>query len=78
MYVDFAWVHQRGRTKHIKGESKRRTMFESVQRDRTVQDKTYQVEDFLQDLVDQAMLTERKNQHESRGKSYASHYNVVP
>lgn len=32
----------------------------------------------LQDLVDQAMHTERKNQQESRGKSYASHYNVVP
>jgi hypothetical protein len=32
----------------------------------------------LQDLVDQAMRTERKIQQESRGKSYASHYNVVP
>jgi hypothetical protein len=31
----------------------------------------------LQDLVDQAMRTERKFQQESRGKSYASHYNVV-
>jgi hypothetical protein len=32
----------------------------------------------LQDLVVQAMRTERKIQQESRGKSYASHYNVVP
>ena len=32
----------------------------------------------LQYLVDQAMRTERKIQQESRGKSYASHYNVVP
>jgi hypothetical protein len=32
----------------------------------------------LQDLVDQAMRTERKIKQESRGKSYASHYNVVP
>jgi hypothetical protein len=32
----------------------------------------------LQDLVDQAMRTERKIQQESHGKSYASHYNVVP
>jgi hypothetical protein len=32
----------------------------------------------LQDLVDQAMRTERKIQQESRGKSYASHYNAVP
>jgi hypothetical protein len=32
----------------------------------------------LQDIVDQAMGTERKIQQESRGKSYASHYNVVP
>jgi hypothetical protein len=32
----------------------------------------------LQDLVDQAMHTERKIQQESRGKSYESHYNAVP
>jgi hypothetical protein len=32
----------------------------------------------LQDLVDQPMRTERKIQQEPRGKSYASHYNVVP
>jgi hypothetical protein len=32
----------------------------------------------LQDLVDQAMRTERKIQQESCGKYYASHYNVVP
>jgi hypothetical protein len=32
----------------------------------------------LQDQVDQEMRTERKIQQESRGKSYASHYNVVP
>jgi hypothetical protein len=32
----------------------------------------------LQDLVDQAMRIERKIQQESRGKFYASHYNVVP
>jgi hypothetical protein len=32
----------------------------------------------LQDLVDQTMRTERKIQQESHGKSYASHYNVVP
>jgi hypothetical protein len=32
----------------------------------------------LQDLVDQAMRTKRKIQQESRGKSYASHYNDVP
>jgi hypothetical protein len=32
----------------------------------------------LQDLVDQAMCIERKIQQESHGKSYASHYNVVP
>ena len=32
----------------------------------------------LQDLVDQAMRTKRKIQQESHGKSYASHYNVVP
>jgi polyhydroxyalkanoate synthesis regulator phasin len=32
-------VHQRGRTKHIKGESTRRAMSESVQRYRTVQKK---------------------------------------
>jgi ABC-type oligopeptide transport system ATPase subunit len=31
----------------------------------------------LQDLVDQAMHTKRKNQQVSRGKSYASHYNIV-
>jgi hypothetical protein len=32
-------VHQRGRTKHIKGESARRAISESVQRNRTVQKK---------------------------------------
>jgi hypothetical protein len=32
----------------------------------------------LQDQVDQAMRIERKIQQESCGKSYASHYNVVP
>jgi hypothetical protein len=32
----------------------------------------------LEDLVDQAIRTERKIQQESRGKSYASHYNAVP
>jgi hypothetical protein len=32
----------------------------------------------LQDLVDQAMRIDRKIQQESRGKSYASHYNIVP
>jgi hypothetical protein len=32
----------------------------------------------LQDLVNQAMRTERRIQQESHGKSYASHYNVVP
>jgi hypothetical protein len=32
-------VYQQGRTKHIKGESERRTMFESVQLDRTIQKK---------------------------------------
>jgi len=32
----------------------------------------------LQDLVDQAMRTERKIQQETRGKSYASHSIVAP
>jgi hypothetical protein len=32
----------------------------------------------LQDLVDQAMCTERKIQQETRGKSYASHSIAAP
>jgi hypothetical protein len=32
----------------------------------------------LQDLVDQAMRTERKIQQETRGKSYASHSIAAP
>ena len=32
----------------------------------------------LQDLVDQAMRTERKIQQETRGKSYASHFIAAP